>query len=228
MICLEQNIKALCVRNGLEYNEFLSDFSIEHAHELSIFDLQAICEEYAVDLQSLMFKAMFRKDVWKQKADRIKLLVMDVDGVLTDGGMYITESGDQIKKYNTKDGMAIQFLRQNGIEPAIISSSLTTEMVRLRAKMLGIDKCYVGKDPKIKVLQEFCSEMNISLDQVAMVGDDVNDLEIIKSIGFSACPADAVNYVKSQVDVILSKNGGQGCVREFIDFYLLKEPISYK
>ncbi|MES2799204.1 MAG: HAD-IIIA family hydrolase [Bacteroidota bacterium] len=227
MICLEQNIKALCVRHGIEHSEFLGDLSIEHAHELSIFDLQAICEEYAVDMHALLFKPMFRKDVWKQKAGNIKLLVMDVDGVLTDGGMYISESGDQIKKYNAKDGMAIQFLRKNGVEPCIISSSLTSEMVNIRAKMLGIVKCYVGKEAKIEILNRFCEELKINLDQVAMIGDDINDLAVIQKIGFSACPADAVNQVKSHVDVILSKNGGQGCVREFIDLYLLKEPISY-
>lgn len=228
MIYLEQNIKGLCIKNGIEFDSFMDDLDVENVHELTVFDLQAVCEEYETDLQSLLFKPMFRKDLWSKKADKIRLLVMDVDGVMTDGGMYITESGDHIKKYNTKDGMAIQYLRKNGIEPAIISSGFKSEMVKTRAAMLGIDKCYVGRDPKIDVLKQFCEELGIDLENVALVGDDINDLEMINSIGFSACPSDAVNAVKSRVDIILSKKGGEGCVREFIDAYLLKSPVSEK
>lgn len=228
MICLEQNIIGLCEKNGLSFNDFLNDFEVDHVLEMSLFDLQALCEEYKLDLQSLMFKPIFHSENIKQKAAKIKLLVMDVDGVLTDGGMYITENGDQIKKYNTKDGMAIQFLRKNGIEPCIISSSLTTEMVVQRAKMLGITRYYVGKASKMEILQNFCKDLNINLNQVAMVGDDINDLEIIKSVGLSACPSDAVNMIKSNTDIILTKKGGEGCVREFIDFHLLTTPITYE
>lgn len=226
MIYLEQNIKGLCARHGIEFNEFLSDLDADNVHELSVFDLQAVCEEYEVDLQSLLFKPMFRKDLWSKKAEKIKLLVMDVDGVMTDGGMFITENGDHIKKYNTKDGMAIQYLRKNSIEPAIISSGFMPEMVRSRAKMLGIEKCSIGREPKMEVLKKFCEELSINLENVAIIGDDINDLEIIKVAGFSACPSDAVNLVKTNVDIILSKKGGDGCIREFIDAYLLKEPIT--
>jgi 3-deoxy-D-manno-octulosonate 8-phosphate phosphatase (KDO 8-P phosphatase) len=226
MIFLEQNIKGLCVRNGIEFNEFMADLEADNVHELSVFDLQAVCEEYDIDLQALLFKPMFRKDLWSKKADKIKLLVMDVDGVMTDGGMFISESGDHLKKYNTKDGMAIQYLRKHGIEPAIISSGFMPEMVRLRAKMLGIEKCYIGRDPKMDVLKQFCDDLNITHDNIAVIGDDINDLEMIKIAGFSACPSDAVNAIKSNVDIILSKKGGDGCIREFIDAYLLKEPIT--
>lgn len=226
MIYLEQNIKGLCARNGIEFNDFMADLEADNVHELSVFDLQAVSEEYDVDLQSLLFKPMFRKELWSKKSEKIKLLIMDVDGVMTDGGMFITENGDHIKKYNTKDGMAIQYLRKHGIEPAIISSGFLPEMVRSRAKMLGIEKCYIGREPKMDILKRFCEEMEISLENVAIVGDDINDLEIIKVSGLSACPADAVNLVKTNVDIILSKKGGDGCIREFIDAYLLKEPIS--
>ncbi len=226
MICLEQNIKGLCVRHGIEYHDFMVDLDADNVHELSIFDLQAIAEEYQVDLQALIFKPMFRKDLWSKKSDKIKMLIMDVDGVMTDGGMFITENGDHIKKYNTKDGMAIQYLRKNGIEPAIISSGFLPEMVRSRANMLGIEKCYIGREPKVEIMKRFCEEMGINYENVAIVGDDINDLDIIKLAGLSACPSDAVNQVKTNVDIILSKKGGEGCIREFIDAYLLKEPLS--
>jgi YrbI family 3-deoxy-D-manno-octulosonate 8-phosphate phosphatase len=99
-------------------------------------------------------------------------------------------------------------------------------MVKERARMLKIEKCYIGRDPKMTILEQFCDEMGISLENVALVGDDVNDLEMIRKVGFSACPIDAVNQVKTNVDIILSKKGGEGCVREFIDSYLLKEPVT--
>lgn len=223
---LEQNIKGLCSKFGIDYNEFLNDLDVDNVSELTIYDLEAVCEEYEIDLLSLLFKPTYRPDLWKKKLDKIKLLVLDVDGVMTDGGMYYTESGDQFKKYNTKDGMAIQHLVKSNFQVAIISSGFKAEMVKARAELLGIQRCYVGRDPKMQILEGYCKEMGIGLENVALVGDDINDLEMIRKIGFSACPSDAVNAVKTQVDIVLSKKGGEGCVREFIDTYLLKQPLS--
>jgi YrbI family 3-deoxy-D-manno-octulosonate 8-phosphate phosphatase len=223
---LEQNIKGLCSKFGINYTEFLDDLDVENVSELTVFDLEAVCEEYDVDLLSLLFKPLFKPELWNKKLEKIKLLVLDVDGVMTDGGMYYTESGDQIKKYNTKDGLAIQHLVKSDFQIAIISSGYKSEMVKSRAELLGIQRVYVGRDPKLNILKDFCAEMNIELENVAIIGDDVNDMEVMKKIGFAACPADAMTVVKSQVDVILTKKGGEGCVREFIDAYLLKKPLS--
>lgn len=223
---LEQNIKGLCSKSGIDFNDFLNDMDVDNVSELSIYDIEAVCEEYNVDMLSLLFKPMFRPDLWNKKLEKIKLLVLDVDGVMTDGGMYYTESGDQFKKYNTKDGMAIQHLVKENFQLAIISSGYKTEMVKSRADLLGIQFCYVGRDRKMDILMGHCATLGIELENVAIVGDDINDLEMIKKIGFSACPADAVNAVKTQVDIILSKKGGEGCVREFIDAYLLKQPLA--
>ena len=223
---LEINIKGLCSKFGLKYAEFLDDLDVENVSELTIYDLEAICEEYDIDLMSLLFKPMFKPDVWKQKLDKIKLLVLDVDGVMTDGGMYYSENGDQIKKFNTKDGIAIQHLTKNGYQVAIISSGYTTEMIQKRAELLGVQRVYVGRDPKLTVLNQFCEELGIELNQVAIIGDDVNDLPVIKKVGFSAAPSDAMNTVKSNVDAILTKKGGDGCVREFIDAYILAQPLN--
>ena len=99
-------------------------------------------------------------------------------------------------------------------------------MVQERAKMLGIQHCYVGRDKKIDILNNYCNELNIKLENVAIIGDDINDLDVIKNVGFSASPSDAMDIVKSNVDVILSKKGGEGCVREFIDSYLLDQPLN--
>lgn len=223
---LEQNIKGLCARNGIEFDEFLSDLDAENVSELTVFDLEAISEEYEVDLLSLLFKPMFRSDLFAKKLEKIKLLVLDVDGVMTDAGMYYTENGDQIKKYNAKDGMAIQHLVKSGFHLAIISSGYKAEMVKARAELLGIQFCYVGREPKLDILQKHCEELGLKLENVAIIGDDINDLEVFRKVGFTACPSDAVLVIKSHSDVILSKKGGEGCVREFVDAYLLKQPLT--
>lgn len=223
---LDQNIKGLCSKYGVEFSDFLGDFGVENTKELSLFDLEAICEENTIDLHSILFKPIFKSNTLKSQLDKIKLLILDVDGVMTDGGMYFTENGDQIKKFNTKDGMAIIHLTKSDFQIAILSSGFTNNMVQERAKLLGIQKCYVGRDKKIDVLEAYCKELSIFLENVAIIGDDINDLDIIKKVGFSACPSDAMDVVKSNVDVILNKKGGEGCVREFIDAYILNEPLS--
>lgn len=225
MLFLEQNIKGLCAKFGVDFYQMLADFSVDSVTELSILDLEAIAEEYEVDFYALLFKPLFIFDHLRPKIEKIKLLILDVDGVMSDGGMYYSESGDQIKKYNAKDGMAILKAQEKGLICGIISSAFTDQMVKNRAKTLKIDRVYVGRDSKITILKQWCEELNLSLDEVAMIGDDVNDLSIMNEVGFKVCPADAVNVVKHVVDVVLSKKGGDGCVRELIDNYLLETPI---
>ena len=222
---LEQNIKGLCAKFGVNYDAFLEDLGIETVADMTVSDLEIVCEEYDTDLNALLFKHLFKSDLLISKLKAIKLLVLDVDGVLTDGGMYFTESGDQFKKFNTKDGMAILHLTKNKFPVAIISSGFKADMVQRRAEMLGIQYCFVNRTPKIETLNSLCNELNLTLDNVAFIGDDINDLEVIKNVGFTACPRDAVNTIKSNVDVVLNKNGGDGCVRELIDFYILDEPL---
>jgi YrbI family 3-deoxy-D-manno-octulosonate 8-phosphate phosphatase len=169
---------------------------------------------------------MFKSEHISEKVNKIKLLILDVDGVMTDGGMIFSENGDQQKKFNTKDGMGIiETIKSGAVDIGIISSGFTGGLVHKRAEMLGIKRCYVGRDSKLAVLESWIEEMGYTLDQVAIIGDDVNDLTVMRKVGFSACPSDAVELVKKQVDVILSLKGGQGCIREFIDNYLLPVPL---
>lgn len=223
---LERNIKGLCEKFGVTFEQFLDDFDADDVSELTIFDLEAIAEEYEVDLHALLFKMSFKERSLREKCSKIKLLILDVDGVMTDGGMYFTESGDQFKKFNTKDGMAIIHLTRSDFQVAIISSGFKGEAVQRRAEMLGIQHCYVGRRPKMEVLNEICDELKISFDEVAIIGDDINDLGVMRNVGMSFCPKNAIGRVKSQVDVILSLNGGEGCVRELIDNYILEEPLN--
>lgn len=222
---LEQNLRSLCVKNGVDYHGLMHDFGVDSVFELSLVDLESIVEEYGVDLQALIFKPMFKSPELAEKLTKIKLLILDVDGVMTDGGMYFSESGDQMKKFNTKDGMAIIHLTQGGFQVGIISSGFTGKTVQARAEMLGIQHCYVGRDKKIDILRSWCEKLNLSMDQVAIIGDDINDLNVMQHVGFKTCPSDAVEVVKKSVDLVLTKKGGEGCVREFIDNYLLNNPL---
>jgi 3-deoxy-D-manno-octulosonate 8-phosphate phosphatase (KDO 8-P phosphatase) len=220
MMFLEQNIKGFCAKFGVDFVGLLQDFDVENVVELSIVDLESIAEEYETDIQTLMFSPLFENQWIQSKLKHIKVLILDVDGVMTDAGMYYTENGDQIKKFNAKDGMAILHLKDSGVEVGIISSGFYGNSIHKRAEILKIERCYVGREPKLQILEQWCSEMKIDLKQVAMIGDDVNDLEVFSKIGFRACPSDAVQEVKREADLILTKKGGQGCIREFVDNYL--------
>ena len=217
---LEQNIKGICSKFGLDFNEFLKDFEVDHVMEMSLFDLEAICEEYEIDLHTLLFKAVFLESSLKEKLEKIKLLILDVDGVMTDGGMTFTAKGDELKRFNTKDGMGILKLRNTEIEMGIISSGFSSDIVEKRAKMLDIENCYVGREAKMSILKSWIIEKGLNLEQVAMIGDDINDREVMIGVGLAVCPADAVDEIKSISHIVLKNKGGDGCVREFIDNYL--------
>lgn len=158
----------------------------------------------------------------RKHAENIRLVVFDIDGVLTDGGMYYTESGDEFKKFNSKDGLAIRRLAKEGYLTGVISHGINVNLITRRANLLNIPKVYVGNRPKEEVLLEWCHEIGIQPLDVAYIGDDINDLPVMKIAGFTACPADAVQEVKKKVDVVLGLEGGKGCVREWIDEYILK------
>ncbi len=151
---------------------------------------------------------------------QIRLLALDVDGVLTDGGMYYSESGEEFKRFDTKDGRGIIELQRAGVPVVIISSGYKQTVIEERARTLGIQRYYVGTEPKLAILGGWCAELGIGLEQVAFIGDDINDRAVIEAVGLSACPADAVDAIRRRVDIVLSRNGGYGCVREFIDHHL--------
>jgi 3-deoxy-D-manno-octulosonate 8-phosphate phosphatase (KDO 8-P phosphatase) len=220
MQLLEQNIKAFLKLEKRAFDDFLKNHSASNVNQISLGDLKLFCAENNLDFTNLLTRPLFAD---KDQIKKIKLLILDVDGVMTDAGMFFTENGDQFKKYNAKDGMAIMALPSIGIEVGIISSGFKLEMVKARADLLKIKHLYVGRDPKIDILNQWCEKLQISLDEVAIIGDDINDLSIMNKVGFSVCPADAVLRIKQSVDLVLQTKGGKGCVREFIDLYLLDE-----
>ena len=157
----------------------------------------------------------------------IQLVITDVDGVLTDGGLYYTEEGMTFKKYNVKDGMAVHILRDYDIKCGIISTDVSG-IITKRAEKLKLDFCYIGIWEKEKKMLEICNEYNLKPDEVAFIGDDINDLGIIDLAGFSACPKNAVEDVKQKADYICSRNGGDAVFREFVELIVLSKKMTEK
>ena len=146
----------------------------------------------------------------------IKMLVMDVDGTLTDGKIYMSANGELMKAFNIKDGYAIARLRDYGIEPVIITGR-SSDIVKQRCTELKIKELHQGIDNKSYMLRDICEKLHVELGQVAYIGDDLNDLPCMKICGYSACPSDAVVQVKDSVTYVCQAKGGDGAVREFID-----------
>ncbi|SMM99973.1 3-deoxy-D-manno-octulosonate 8-phosphate phosphatase [uncultured Candidatus Thioglobus sp.] len=153
------------------------------------------------------------------KAKKIKLIIFDVDGVLTDGGLYFTAEGTEIKRFNSLDGHGIKMLKDNGIEPAIITAR-NSKAVEYRMKNLGIEHFYQGQSDKVAAFKDLIKTLNVSTDEVAYVGDDVVDLPVMNQVGFTIAPANAHDIVKQRADLITEKSGGYGAVREVCDFIL--------
>src|SRR5438105_13820114 len=142
---------------------------------------------------------------------RVRLVAMDVDGVLTDAGMYYTESGDELKKFNTRDGMGIKMLQAAGLVTAFITREKTA-IVERRGQKLAVPEVHQGIDDKLAVLTTLAQKYGLSFDQVAYIGDDVNDLEALRSVGFGAAPADAMTVVLKPVHYGCKTQGRKGAV----------------
>lgn len=152
---------------------------------------------------------------------KIKMLLTDCDGCLTDGGMYYSEKGDELKKFNTKDGMAFSLLRKHGFITGIVTGE-DVDLNRRRAEKLQLDIYLPGCNDKLSAISSLCSEYGLALENVAYIGDDINDLALLRRAGFSACPADAHNSVITCVDYVAQHSGGSGVIREIADILLDK------
>lgn len=149
----------------------------------------------------------------------IKLFITDIDGVWTDGGMYYDNTGNEWKKFNTSDSAGVLFLRLLGIPTAIITGEQTAIVAR-RAEKLGIQHLFMGVKQKVPVALELCKELGITLEEVAYIGDDINDILLLKQVGLSAAPINAPEYVKSVVQQVVPVKGGDGAFRYFVEQYL--------
>lgn len=154
----------------------------------------------------------------------IKLVLTDIDGVWTDGGMYYDQSGNELKKFNTSDSAGVVFLRLLEIPMGIITGE-NTQIVQRRADKLKITYVFMGIRNKLEVAENFCAELGITLQEVAYIGDDLNDAMLLKAVGFSAIPANAPAYMEKYAQLRLSKSGGDGAFREFVETLLEKENL---
>lgn len=158
--------------------------------------------------------------------NNIKLFAMDVDGTLTDGNIYMGNDGEMFKAFNVKDGLGIKLLKNYGIIPAIITGR-NSKIVENRCKELALTEFHQGVKNKAKKLQELMEKYGLSPDQVAYIGDDMNDLSAIRTAGITFAPADCAESLKPFIDIILSKPSGQAPVREAVDL-ILKERYDFR
>ncbi|MFY7971736.1 MAG: KdsC family phosphatase [Flavobacteriales bacterium] len=151
-----------------------------------------------------------------------KLVITDIDGVWTDGGMYYDQTGNEWKKFNTSDSAGVLFLRYLHIPVAIITGE-TTEIVARRAQKLSIDLLFQGVKNKVAVANELCEKLGIELSEVAFIGDDLGDMALLQQVGISGSPSNAPSYIQSIASIVTQKKGGDGAFREFVETILERE-----
>ena len=225
-----QDFKGELMENGAFYINLVGNIRLSGNRLSGKIGIYVMPEYTATEIDEpddwLILENLMRRHVLSRRKDvacqGIKLFLSDVDGTLSDGGMYYSEKGDELKKFNTRDGMGFQMLREAGILTGIITSE-DTLIVENRAKKLKVDflvqgKCHGGK---LAAAQGICAQLGISLQDVAYIGDDVNCFELLSQVGIAACPEDACEEVKNIPGIkVMSKKGGEGCVREFISYIL--------
>ena len=153
-----------------------------------------------------------------------KLILTDIDGVWTDGGMYYDATNVELKKFNKYDSAGVLFAHNLHIPVGIITGE-NTQIVQRRADKLKVDYCYLGVKDKLSIVQNLCKELSITLSQVAYIGDDLNDMDVLSKVGFAGVPVSAPEYVKQLANVPLSKKGGEGVFREFVEVIIGEERL---
>lgn len=226
---MRQNFNGFLVENGAFYitskenllqskNRISGSIGAVEMDEESYFEIDEPSDWIIVESLLKQKKGKVESSLEQSFRD-IKLLITDCDGVLTDGGMYYSENGDELKKFNTKDGMGVQRLRSIGIDTIIITGE-KSELVKRRAKKLGINEVYLGIKDKEPLVSEIATKRKIGLNEIAYLGDDINDLEAIKSVGLGCCVADAMKCVKDVSQYIISAKGGEGALREVAELII--------
>jgi 3-deoxy-D-manno-octulosonate 8-phosphate phosphatase (KDO 8-P phosphatase) len=156
----------------------------------------------------------------RNKASKIKLVLTDSDGVLTDTGVYYSERGEEMKRFSIRDGMGVERLRViAGVETGIITGE-NSGPVKTRAEKLGITELHMGVKNKLETLNSIIKERNLIPENIAYIGDDTNDIDVLEAVGLSSCPADAVLQIKQIVDIITDSKGGNGAFRDLAELVI--------
>ena len=162
---------------------------------------------------------MIRRLLVSKRLKQVRLLVCDVDGVLTDGGLHYDESGGVVKRFDVRDGLAIRMLQRSGIEVAFLSGG-RSGAIEQRARHLDIRHCLVGVGDKLAALQDLLDQLDLGPEQTAFIGDDLNDLTVRPAVGLLVSPANGARGLRCQADLVLRQNGGDGAVRELAELLL--------
>tara|TARA_B110000259_G_scaffold177531_1_gene214817 strand:- start:55 stop:1215 length:1161 start_codon:yes stop_codon:yes gene_type:complete len=222
-----QDFNGSLIENGAFYINSVSNIISSNnrlSGKISIYEMEEykyveIDEENDWVIAESLMKKYFKINKQRKK---IKVFLSDVDGTLTDSGMYYSESGEELKKFNTRDGKGFELLKKAGIKVGIITSE-DTSIVEKRAKKLKLDYLFQGLEHKgkLNVALEICKNERISLEEIAYIGDDINCIELLERVGLAACPSDSISSVKKISNInIMIKKGGEGAVREFSEIIL--------
>ena len=225
-----QEFDGYCVENGAFYitskerlcetgNRISGKVKAVEMSEDTFFEIDEPSDWQIIEkmLERRLHGAQEKTDQDEKKA--IKMFLTDCDGCLTDGGMYYSENGDELKKFSTLDGLGMRLMREKGILCGIVTGE-NTKLVARRAEKLHLDILKMGIKDKLSVVKELCGQYGISLQEVAYVGDDINDKELLAAVGFSASVPGAMDEVKEIVAYVTKRQGGSGAVREVIECIL--------
>jgi N-acylneuraminate cytidylyltransferase len=213
-----QDFDGLLVENGAVYCTTKEAFLQSNNRVSGSIGLIEMPEETLMEIDSvsdwnIIENLLIERQKRMKVCQKIQYLVLDVDGVFTDGGIYYNEDGEFAKKFDMRDGMGLEILRENNVEVVVLTSE-NSIIVAQRMKKLKIENAFLGIKDKYSFLKQFLTLKNSSFDAMAYVGDDVNDLANICSCGWSFAPADAMNIVKAHADVVLTNNAGNSAIRE--------------
>lgn len=153
-----------------------------------------------------------------------KLIITDIDGVWTDGSMYYDQTGNELKRFNTYDSAGVLFARLLNI-PVVILTGEDTEIVARRAQKIKVDYLFQGVKNKVKVVETLLETLQITFEDCAYIGDDINDVALLQKVGFSGCPVNAPDYIKNKVDYITKTKGGDGAFRDFVEYILQQNNV---
>ena len=217
-----QDQNGFYIENGAFYVSYIGDIVKKKSRISGKIKFQIMPEETSIEIDTKLDWQLAEFLHLKQnriKSNKVKLVMSDLDGVLTDGGVYCNQNEEFLKKFNVKDGMAFQILRENDIKTGIITSE-TSQFSDVRANKLKVDFLLKGDsfNGKLESVKKICNDLNIDLSEVAYMGDDINCYELLSEVGYRACPIDAVKKIKKIHNIYISPlPGGSGCFRDFID-----------
>lgn len=215
--------------NGAFYLTRKETFESEQCRlggKIAVYEMPAHC---AVEIDEtedwIIMETMVRRFGYRPRGTEIRLLVLDVDGVLTDGRVWYSQQGEAMKTFSLRDGHGLALVRQHGVEVGIITGE-ENGFVTSRAAKLGIERIAMGRREKLEVLDAWREELGLEWEQIAYMGDDLPDLPCLQAVGLSGCPRDAEPEIRRSVDCITEARGGHGAVREFVNFLLDRAGVS--